>query len=64
MFRVLGLPARAVDAAACFWLEWRSRQMIREVESLFALLRQGDKDAPDVWVLDDDLEGRIYGDQR
>lgn len=56
MFRALGLPAKVIDMAACWWLEWRSRRMIREVEPLFDLLRQGDKDGPDVWVFDEGLE--------
>lgn len=56
MFRVLGLPAKVIDAAACLWLDWRSRQMIREVEPFLALLRHPGDPLPDVWVFDEDLE--------
>ncbi len=56
MFRVLGFPADVIDAVACFWLDWRSRRMIREVEPLFTLLRQDGDPLPDVWVFDEDLE--------
>lgn len=48
MFRVLGFSADVIDAVACFWLDWRSRRMIREVESLFTLLRQDGDPLPDL----------------